>query len=187
MRPPWPQAQPEPEPPFPARTRPRPHPAAPRRACPGRQQGALQPAVPVSSACGGETGVICMGDDLGRSSDVIPTLGGAVAAMLYLPERDTLVVITKASMLCTFKLTDNKPVQASAAPPPNLPRPRPLSATRTRHVAHPDVQDPRHSHPPSGARSLRRRSSPSVAMALPTCAGAESASLRTSPPTRSFE
>ena len=66
---------------------------------------------------GGETGVICMGDDLGRSSDVIPSLGGAVAAMLYLVERDTLVVITRASVLCTFKLTDNKPVQARSLRP----------------------------------------------------------------------
>ena len=59
---------------------------------------------------GGETGVILMGDDLGRCSEVIPPLGGAVGALLYLPERDTLVAVTKNAMLCTFKLTDNKPV-----------------------------------------------------------------------------
>ena len=58
---------------------------------------------------GGETGVILLGDDLGRASEAIPTLGGAVGAMLYLPERDTLVVVTMSAMLCTFKLTDNKP------------------------------------------------------------------------------
>ena len=58
---------------------------------------------------GGDAGVICMGDDLGRSSDVIPAIGAAVTAMLYLQERDTLVLITAQAMLLTYKLTDNKP------------------------------------------------------------------------------
>ena len=51
-----------------------------------------------------------LGDDLGRSTDVIPALGAALSAMLYIPERDILVVITAANMLATFKLTDNKPL-----------------------------------------------------------------------------
>ena len=58
---------------------------------------------------GGETGTILMADDMGRCVEVIASLGGAVGAMLYLPERDTLVVVTQAATLCTFKLTDNKP------------------------------------------------------------------------------
>ena len=59
---------------------------------------------------GGDAGVVCMGDDLGRSSDVIPSLGAALAAMLYIQERDLLVVITVQNHLSTWKLTDNKPV-----------------------------------------------------------------------------
>ena len=51
------------------------------------------------------------GDDIGRSSDAIPSLGAPLAAMLYIPERDLLVVITVQNQLTTFKLADNRPVQ----------------------------------------------------------------------------
>ena len=59
---------------------------------------------------GGETGVVCMGDSLGRCSDVIPSTGHPLAALLYMNEKDLLVVISKASMLATYKLAENKPV-----------------------------------------------------------------------------
>ena len=50
---------------------------------------------------GGETGTICMGTDMGSSSDIIPSLGAALSALHYMHERDILVVINAHFNLST--------------------------------------------------------------------------------------
>mmetsp|Transcript_17764 Transcript_17764/g.41776 ORF Transcript_17764/g.41776 Transcript_17764/m.41776 type:complete len:1379 (+) Transcript_17764:96-4232(+) len=60
---------------------------------------------------GGESGVVCLADDMGRCR-VVCEVKAPIAAFLYAPDKDRLVVITKNMNLATFQMTeDGKAVQ----------------------------------------------------------------------------
>jgi hypothetical protein len=78
---------------------------------------------------------------MGSSSEVIPSLGAPLMAMLYLHERDLLVVITTQSLIATYKLSDKTPT--------NLVRTTPAhpAATDTAPTLAAAPPSPPHHHP----------------------------------------